>query len=111
VQNGNRTGGIMYLSPDIHPINPAKSAVDKSAAQLAIIQIQLHIESMQDQRKNLEYRPSKRLVISGWLKIILILLGSIFIIISIVDFRTRVGFILFLLGIAMFIIRYFIGTA
>jgi uncharacterized membrane protein YdjX (TVP38/TMEM64 family) len=98
----------MSLSPDIHLLHPAKPGIDSSAAQLAIIQIQLKLEDLRNQRKDLTYCPSRSLVFLGWLRNIFILLGSIVTIIGIAIFRTKIGFIMFLFGIALFIILYFI---
>ena len=101
----------MSLSPYHDPIHPAKSGIDNSAAQLAIIQIQLNLEALRNQRKDLEYCPSRSLFFLGWLKNIFILLGSIVTIIGIAIFRSKTGFILFLFGIVLFIILYFIAKA
>ncbi len=101
----------MASSPVNDPFHPAKPGVDKSAAEWSIVQIQLNLETLRNQRKVLEYHPSTSLVIFRWLRTIFILLGSIFVLVGIVIFRSIAGFITLLFGIAMFIILYFIATA
>jgi uncharacterized membrane protein YdjX (TVP38/TMEM64 family) len=78
---------------------------------VAIIQIQLKLEDLRNQRKDLEYCPSRSLVFLSWLKNIFILLGSIVTITGVAIFRSKIGFLMFLFGIALFILLYFIAKA
>lgn len=88
-----------------------ESGSDAASAGMAIIRIQAEIEDVQRQKNNLSYHLSKSLLFLNLLKYILILSGSIFTIIGILEFKTKTGFILLLFGIAMFILLYFIWTA